>query len=81
MSVFPGRQRKSVANGRTTTVTISSLSVTNSRRRTVLNVVPNAFPATKVSASRDLGDNSVVEYVQVRRGSLPKPIVFHSSKC
>jgi hypothetical protein len=46
-------------------VTISSLSVTNSRRRTVLNVVPNAFPATRISATRDLGDNSVVEYVQV----------------
>lgn len=48
-------------------VSISSLSVTNSRRRTVLNVVPNAFPATRVAANRDLGDNSVVEYVQVRR--------------
>jgi Arf-GAP/SH3 domain/ANK repeat/PH domain-containing protein len=46
-------------------VTISSLSVTNSRRRTVLNVVPNAFPATRVSATRDMGDASVVEYVQV----------------
>lgn len=47
-------------------VTISSLSVTNSRRRTVLNVVPNAFPATRVSATRDVGDASVVEFVQVR---------------
>jgi len=46
-------------------VTISSLSVTNSRRRTVLNVIPNAFPATRVSATRDLGDNTVVEFVQV----------------
>lgn len=46
-------------------VTISSLTVTNSRRRTILNVTPNAFPATRVSASRDLGDNSIVEYVQV----------------
>jgi Arf-GAP/SH3 domain/ANK repeat/PH domain-containing protein len=48
-------------------VTISSLTVTNSRKRTVLNVVPDAFPATRYSASRDLGDNSVVEYVQVSR--------------
>ncbi|KAG4425837.1 hypothetical protein IFR04_001044 [Cadophora malorum] len=47
-----------------TRLSISSLSVTNSRRRTILNVVPNAYPATKVSASRDLGDNSVVEFVQ-----------------
>lgn len=48
-------------------VTISSLSITNSRRRLTLNVVPNAFPATKVSATRDVGDNSVIEYVQVRQ--------------
>lgn len=45
-------------------LTISSLSIRNSRRRTVLNVVPNAFPATRVTATRDFGDNSVVEYVQ-----------------
>ncbi|TVY33023.1 Protein csx2 [Lachnellula subtilissima] len=47
-----------------TRLTISSLTVTNARRRTVLNVIPNAFPATRVSATRDLGDNSMVEYVQ-----------------
>jgi hypothetical protein len=46
-------------------VAFSGLTVTNSRHRIVLNVAPNAFPATKVIASRDLGDNSVVEYVQV----------------
>ncbi|KAK6587330.1 hypothetical protein PZA11_000620 [Diplocarpon coronariae] len=47
-----------------TRLTISSLSVTNARRRTVLNVVPNAFPATKVSATRDPGDNSLVDFIQ-----------------
>lgn len=46
-------------------VTISSLTVTDSRRRTVLHVVPNAFPAARVSVTRDLGDNSPIEYVQV----------------
>ncbi|KAF4630661.1 hypothetical protein G7Y89_g7474 [Cudoniella acicularis] len=59
-----------------TRLTISSLTVTNSRRRTVLNVVPNAFPATRISATRDLGDNSVVEYVQDPEpspGSPPSP--------
>ncbi|CZS91470.1 related to ADP-ribosylation factor (ARF) GTPase activating protein (GAP) with effector functions [Rhynchosporium agropyri] len=45
-------------------LSISSLIITNSRRQTVLNVAPNSYPATKVSASRDLGDPSVVEYVQ-----------------
>ncbi|KAL3417273.1 PH domain-containing protein [Phlyctema vagabunda] len=45
-------------------LTISSLTVTNARRRTLLNVIPNAFPATRVSATRDVGDNAVVEYIQ-----------------
>jgi Arf-GAP/SH3 domain/ANK repeat/PH domain-containing protein len=53
------------ANHYATAVTISSLSITNSRKKTVLNIVPNGFPATKVSALRDLGDSAVVEYVQV----------------
>ncbi|KAH8676863.1 centaurin beta [Tricladium varicosporioides] len=57
-----------------TRLTISSLTVTNSRRRLVLNVVPNAFPATKVSATRDLGDNSVVEYVQDPEPSAGSPM-------
>ncbi|KAM3065933.1 hypothetical protein ACMFMG_009842 [Clarireedia jacksonii] len=47
-----------------TRLTISSLSITNSRKKTILNIVPNGFPATKVSAIRDLGDSAVVEYVQ-----------------
>lgn len=47
-----------------TRLTISSLTVTNSRRRTILNVIPNAFPASRITATRDLGDSSVVEYVQ-----------------
>ena len=29
-----------------------------------MNIVPNAFPATRVSASRPLGDNSPIEFVQ-----------------
>ncbi|EHK96051.1 hypothetical protein M7I_8271 [Glarea lozoyensis 74030] len=57
-------------------LTISSLTVTNSRRRTVLNVVPDAFPANRYSASRDLGDNSVVEYVQDPDASLSAPPNF-----
>ncbi|KAJ5032482.1 uncharacterized protein L3040_009086 [Drepanopeziza brunnea f. sp. 'multigermtubi'] len=47
-----------------TRLMISSLTVTNSQRRTVLHVVPNSFPATRVSASRDFGDKNIVEYVQ-----------------
>ncbi|RDW63940.1 centaurin beta [Coleophoma crateriformis] len=53
-----------------TRLTISSLSVTNSKRRTVLHVTPNAFPATRVSANRDAGDNAIIEYVQDPEPSL-----------
>ncbi|KAH7328769.1 hypothetical protein B0I35DRAFT_486785 [Stachybotrys elegans] len=45
-------------------LTLSGLSVTQPRRRTTLNVVPNAFPATRVSASKNSGDGSPVEFVQ-----------------
>ncbi|KAG9248521.1 centaurin beta [Calycina marina] len=44
--------------------TISSLIVSNSKRRTLLHCSPNAFPATRVSATKDIGENSIVEYVQ-----------------
>ncbi|OBT98695.1 hypothetical protein VE01_03374 [Pseudogymnoascus verrucosus] len=43
---------------------IASLTVTNSKRRVVAHIVPNAYPATKVSASHDASDQSIVEYVQ-----------------
>ncbi|OBT70129.1 hypothetical protein VE03_00394 [Pseudogymnoascus sp. 23342-1-I1] len=43
---------------------IASLTVTNSKRRVVAHVVPNSYPATKVSASHDASDQSIVEYVQ-----------------
>ncbi|KFY76104.1 hypothetical protein V498_09754 [Pseudogymnoascus sp. VKM F-4517 (FW-2822)] len=43
---------------------IASLTVTNSKRRVVAHVVPNSYPATKVSASHDTSDQSIVEYVQ-----------------
>lgn len=51
-------------------VSIASLTVTNSKRRVVAHVVPNAYPATKVSASHDASDQSIVEYVQVRNNPL-----------
>ncbi|KAK2023956.1 PH domain-containing protein [Colletotrichum zoysiae] len=45
-------------------LSIASLVISNPRRRSSINIVPNAFPATKVSASRPLGDNSPIEFVQ-----------------
>jgi hypothetical protein len=46
-------------------VSISSLVVTNPRKRTSVNVVPNAFPATRVSVQKPLSDTSPIEFVQV----------------
>ncbi|KFA60585.1 hypothetical protein S40285_08672 [Stachybotrys chlorohalonatus IBT 40285] len=45
-------------------LTLSALSITQPRKRTTINIVPNAFPASRISASRSLGDNGVVEFVQ-----------------
>ncbi|KAK7734366.1 hypothetical protein SLS57_000060 [Botryosphaeria dothidea] len=55
---------------------ISALTVTNSRNRVLLNVTPNAFPATRFTAKRDFGDDSVVEYVQDPESSPVSPPTF-----
>ncbi|KAL4781160.1 hypothetical protein BJX76DRAFT_23018 [Aspergillus varians] len=44
-------------------LTIASVTISNSRR-VLLNLVPNAFPTTRYNAKRDLGDDSLVEYIQ-----------------
>ncbi|GAB0131809.1 hypothetical protein EsDP_00000267 [Epichloe bromicola] len=45
-------------------LSISSLVITNPRKRTSVYIVPNAFPASRVSVSRLSGDTSPIEYVQ-----------------
>ncbi|KAK3341596.1 hypothetical protein B0T25DRAFT_594085 [Lasiosphaeria hispida] len=45
-------------------LSISSVVISCPRKRTSINIVPNAFPATRISASRPLGDCSPVEFVQ-----------------
>ncbi|RFN47541.1 hypothetical protein FIE12Z_8215 [Fusarium flagelliforme] len=45
-------------------LSISSLVVTNPRKRTSVNVVPNAFPATRVSVQKPASDTSPIEFVQ-----------------
>ena len=47
------------------TVSIASLTVINSRGKILLNVVPNVYPATRIIARKDYGDESLVEYIQV----------------
>ncbi|SPQ18255.1 7eaa63cf-f420-4bf7-b4f6-c3eac677258e [Thermothielavioides terrestris] len=44
-------------------LSISSAVVTSPKRRTSLNIVPNAFPATRVSASRASGDTTPIDFV------------------
>ncbi|KAI5465941.1 hypothetical protein BGZ63DRAFT_400376 [Mariannaea sp. PMI_226] len=45
-------------------LSITSLVITNPRKRSSVNISPNAFPATKLSASRPLGDTAPIEFVQ-----------------
>lgn len=56
-------------------LTISSLLITNARRKTVLHLVPNAFPATKYSGGREGLDANLLEYVQDPEPS-PNPSNF-----
>lgn len=48
-------------------VTIAAVTITNSRRRVLLHLVPNSFPATRYTARREIGDESPIEYIQVNR--------------
>ena len=38
----------------------------NNKGKILLNIVPNVYPATRVIARRDYGDESLVEYIQVK---------------
>ncbi|KAK4156958.1 hypothetical protein C8A00DRAFT_30165 [Chaetomidium leptoderma] len=44
-------------------LSISSAVIASPKRRTSVNIVPNAFPATRVSASRTSGDSSPLEFI------------------
>ncbi|EMC91139.1 hypothetical protein BAUCODRAFT_39280 [Baudoinia panamericana UAMH 10762] len=43
---------------------VANVTITNSRGQTLLRVAPNAFPASRYNAQRDMGDDSPIEYVQ-----------------
>ncbi|PYH29393.1 putative ARF GTPase activator (Csx2) [Aspergillus neoniger CBS 115656] len=47
-----------------TRFTIASVTITNSKRRVLLSLVPNSFPATRYAAKRETGDDSPIEYIQ-----------------
>ncbi|KAF2730415.1 centaurin-beta-2 [Polyplosphaeria fusca] len=42
---------------------VSALSVTADRNRTLLNITPNLFPATKYNVKKELGDEAPVSFV------------------
>ncbi|KAK4659171.1 GTPase activating protein [Podospora pseudocomata] len=44
-------------------LSISSVVITSPRKRTSINIVPNAYPATRISAMRPSGDNGPVDFV------------------
>lgn len=45
---------------------IAAVNITNSRGQTLLRLVPNAFPATRYTAQREQGDDTPIDYIQVR---------------
>ncbi|KAI9848710.1 MAG: hypothetical protein M1837_006797 [Sclerophora amabilis] len=47
-----------------TRLSIASLTISNSSKRVLYNVVPNAFPTTRVIVRRDSGDDGLVDFVQ-----------------
>lgn len=55
-------------------LSIAALTVTNARGKVLLNVVPNVYPATRVIARKDYGDDSLVEYIQDPEASPTSPL-------
>lgn len=52
-------------------VSIASLVITNSRRKVLLSVGADAFPASRVFAKREQPDENLIEYIQVTK---PRPL-------
>lgn len=57
-------------------MSIASLVITNARQRIVLKIGPNSFPSTKITAKKDLGDESLVEFVQVRENKTSLELIL-----
>ncbi|KAK6343925.1 hypothetical protein TWF696_007578 [Orbilia brochopaga] len=47
-----------------TRLTVSSLTISNAKKKPILSISPNAFPSTRAIAKRETGDDALVEYVQ-----------------
>jgi len=46
-------------------VSITAVTITNSRNRTLLIITPNEYPATRYSVKRDLGDDYPIDFILV----------------
>ncbi len=55
-------------------LSIAALTITNAKGKVLLNVVPNVYPATRVIARKDFGDDSLVEYIQDPESSPTTPL-------
>ncbi|KAI9757116.1 MAG: hypothetical protein M4579_003594 [Chaenotheca gracillima] len=47
-----------------TKLSIASLTISNSSKRVLYNIVPNAFPTSKIAVKREPGDEGLVDFVQ-----------------
>jgi len=47
------------------TVSITAVTITNSRNRALLIITPNEYPATRYSVKRDLGDDYLIDFILV----------------
>ncbi|ODH13443.1 hypothetical protein ACO22_07254 [Paracoccidioides brasiliensis] len=45
-------------------VTITSVVISNSRGNVLLNISPNSFPASRMNARREAGDDRFIEFIQ-----------------
>ncbi|KAK6357599.1 hypothetical protein TWF718_001907 [Orbilia javanica] len=45
-------------------LTITSLVVTNAKKKPIVSITPNAFPSTRAVAKKEIGDDALIEYVQ-----------------
>ncbi|KAG7101102.1 Protein csx2 like protein [Verticillium longisporum] len=52
-------------------LSISSIVVTNPRTRNTVNIAPNAFPASRIVASRPAGESTPIEFVQDLESAVP----------
>ena len=62
---YPDPGLTAATKGSSKLVSISSISVFNSKQRALLHVVPDAFPAHRALAKRDPIDESPIEFIQV----------------